>query len=136
MFSYSCAYSFDATFAFSSQFLGRILKEKGHFGWTFCTFKILLNRRFKFPIYFKNDNNNFRAVPFFFSHIDTKIQKFRIQLMDIFFHCLSPFSGFSFQSNRGCKDHFLSLRRFDNFLQAFTCSKLTIETLEQGVKYV
>ena len=33
-------------------------------------------------------------------------------------------------------DHLGFIRKTDIYQWAFTCSKLTIETLEQGVKYV
>ena len=47
---------------------------------------------------------NFKTVGFFLSH--TYKHKFRFQLRDTFFHCFSPFSGFSFQSNPHSEDLF------------------------------
>ena len=55
---------------------------------------------------------NFKTVIFFLSHI----HKFRFQHKDTFFECLSPFSGFSLQSNPHSEDPFLILgnTRFHN----------------------
>ena len=58
--------------------------------------KSFLNGRFTSFIYLRN---------FFFSHA----QKLHFRLTDTFFHCLSPFSEFSFQSNPNNKDPFLIL---------------------------
>ena len=55
---------------------------------------------------------NFKTVIFFLSHT----HKFRFQLRDTFFHCLGPFSEFSFLSNPHSQDPFLILgnTRFHN----------------------
>ena len=45
---------------------------------------------------------NFKTVVFFLSHTHT--HKFLFQLKDTFSHCLSPFSGFCFQSNPHSED--------------------------------
>ena len=62
-----------------------------------------LNGRFIFLIYLKI----IKLLFFFLSHTHT--YKFRFQLRDTFFHCLSPCSGFSFQSNPHSEDLFLIL---------------------------
>ena len=51
----------------------------------------------------------------FFSSLTTLTPKFRFRLRDTFFHCLIPFSGFSFQLNPHSEDLFLILgnARFD-----------------------
>ena len=46
-----------------------------------------------------------------FSHIHTKIHKFRFRLMDNFFQYLSTFSGFPSQSNLYSEDVFLIFRK-------------------------
>ena len=53
---------------------------------------------------------------FFFLSPTHNTHKFRCQLRDTFFHCLSPLSEFSFQSNPHRGDPFLILRntRFHN----------------------
>ena len=45
----------------------------------------------------------------FFSLSHTHTHKFRFRLTDTFFHCLSPFSEFPFQSNPQIEDPFLIL---------------------------
>ena len=75
----------------------------------------------------KNDYNNFKAFKFFLprththththihththththnTHTHTHSHKFLFQLMDIFFYCFSPSSGFSSQSNPHSADLF------------------------------
>ena len=106
---------------------------------SFAPLKSFLNRRFKFLICFKNDNSNFKAVIFSLSHTDTKIRKFHIKLMDTFFlHCLSPFSGFSFQSTPRSEDLFLSLRntRFHNWFYMWILTSLKSTTRYHRYKFV
>ena len=57
-----------------------------------------------------------KLLNFFLSHTNThtrthiQTHKLHFQLMNIFFHCLSPSLRFSFQSNPRSKDLFLVLR--------------------------
>ena len=76
--------------------------------------KPFLNRRFKFLIYIKMITVISKLLLFFFSH--TQIHRFRFQLMDNFFHCLSTFSGYFSQSNPHSEYLFAMLRntRFHN----------------------
>ena len=76
------------------------IKEKGCFRKKICKFKIL----FEWEIYISyiplNDYVDFKTVIFFsLTHIH----------INTLFHCLSPFSGFSFQSNQHSEDLFLIL---------------------------
>ena len=79
---------------FHSSFLGRIIKKKWCFGKKFRKFKIL-------------KMITWISKLFFFSH--TPSHKVRFQLRDTFFHCLSLFSEFFFQSNPHSEDPFLVL---------------------------
>ena len=75
-----------------------------------------------------------------FSPSNTQINKFRFQLMDTFFHCLSTFSGFSSHSNPHSKGLFLILRitRFHNrfYIWIVTSLKSTARQHRQNSFYL
>ena len=83
---------------FPSLFLGRFLKyrKKDVLVRSSAILKSFVNGRFTFLIYLQI-LHEFQICYFFLSHTQTQI--FHFQLMDTFFHCLSHFSGFSFQSD-------------------------------------
>ena len=74
---------------------------------------------------------NFKTV-IFFSHTHT--HKFHFQLGDTVFHYLSPFSGFSFQSNPHSEDPFLMLgnTRFHNRFYVWIVTFLKSTTRKHG----
>ena len=76
--------------------------------------KLILNRKFLFLICLKIDYSDFKAVNFFPSH--TQIHEFHFELKGTFFHCPSPFAGFSSRSNLHSQDLLLIIRdtRFHN----------------------
>ena len=86
---------------FPSPFLGRSLKQRKSIR-SSANLKSFLNGRFTFLTYLKN-------CCFFLSHTHTHTHKFCFQLRDTSFHCISPFSGFPFQSNPHSEDPFLIL---------------------------
>ena len=59
-----------------------------------------------------------------------------LSLVDSGYPNLSPNTPFLTLSTLRAFSRFFSLQIFVSFQPAITCSKLTIETLEQGVKYV
>ena len=91
------------------------------------------NWRFTFFICLKSDYSNFKAVNCF-SPSHTQTHKFRFQLMDTFFHCLSSFLGFYSQSNPHSVDIFLILRNtsFHNRFYIWTVTSLKSTTGQQG----
>ena len=62
-----------------------------------------LSNKITFLIRLENDYSNLKTVIFSLSY--TQIHKFHFQLMDTFFHCLSPFWGFFSQSDPYSEDH-------------------------------
>ena len=93
--------------------------------------KSFLNGRFPFLIYLKTITWILKLL-FFFSHTHT--HKFHFQLGDTVFHYLSPFSGFSFQSNPHSEDPFLMLgnTRFHNRFYVWIVISLKSTTRKHG----
>ena len=116
---------------FPSPFLEQSLKWRKEYALVRSSafLKSFLNWSFTFLICLKNGYCNFEAVNFF-SLPDTQIRKFRSQPMNIFFHCLIPFSGFSSQSNLHSEDVFVILRNtsFHNRLYTWILTSLKSTT--------
>ena len=108
MFSYSCTYNFDVCFVSFSIFRGSSKENYVSFR-SSALLKIFLSKIFTFLICLKNYYISFKLVSFFLSHTNTR-HKFRFQLMNTIFHCLSPISGFSFHSNLHTENLFVILR--------------------------
>ena len=91
--------------------------------------KSLTNRKFTFLIYLKRITIISKLLFFFLSH--TQIHKLHYKLMDTLFHCLIPFSGFSFQSNPHNKGRFLILRNtgFHNQFYIWIVTSLKSSTI-------
>ena len=102
------------------------VKEKVCFGKTFCTFTFLIR--------LKDDYSDIKAVNCFFSS-HTQIHKFRFQLIDTFFHYLSPFSGFSSQSNPHNEDLFLILRNTKFHNQFYIWIVTSLESTTRWHRY-
>ena len=98
--------------------------------------KSCLKGRFTFFVYLKMITWISKLFFFFLSPTHNK-HKFRFHLKDTFFHCHSPFSGFSFQSNPHSEDPFWFLETqgstIDSIYQLLLLSRAPQDSIDTAV---
>ena len=95
MSNYSCTYSFNVFFVFFAIFSSMFWLGVPHIWRPFWIWDL----HFLYALKMITVISKLLFFSFSHTHADKQIHKFRFQLMDTFFHCLSFFLGFSSQSN-------------------------------------